>query len=1651
MAQAIAANNTFTLTTSNPEALHGHTFTVELTSVVTRSGEGTELSPYDYVVATEAAGADYSLIATETDTLKLSDSFQVEDDHISLSLVAKEPSGAEGEAAVVSDDEKLSYTLNVDLGKQVDATELYAEVKVTVDGNVHYQYVSLNNLPESKQISFDVVSKDAIDDLHGKDVSVAIMRLVSSDVQPADSADTPSTVVAALPVSESGDITIGTLNDDSVLVGASDTVQVEDDHISLSLVAKEPSGAEGEAAVVSDDEKLSYTLNVDLGKQVDATELYAEVKVTVDGNVHYQYVSLNNLPESKQISFDVVSKDAIDDLHGKDVSVAIMRLVSSDVQPADSADTPSTVVAALPVSESGDITIGTLNDDSVLVGASDTVQVENDVVTIGLALVSDDDGFSHHVHVNDKHESGDHEIYAKVRVYDEDGHSEVEYKKVADGDNEIKVGKGHKAEIEGYYSDDKGEHEVDSNSIETNDEYAHKTATYKLTLSGSIEPEDIGKIYAQYQVLDVEGNILQAGKVVVAEDSTFTIDKSLLSEGSYTVKIVGLVDANNQSYNSADYLVDGQLDGDVSAVTVSLVENLGAHESDDVDAVYTLNVSGEVKDGDIVYAKVKVVDTTEGASHTPSYQYVEVKDGNSFTVDTTELHGHTFAVEIVSLVNGDTDVASLINTADYKVGSYHSDTFTVENDAPVITLTTYDFAVDAKGQNNGWGNGDDSAPGNSGLVNQAENNPEHIKTNPSHSGTFNDLFDNHQQRNGDHSGVKFYAGDLIASYDVTNLDRNDHYTVDFTTGTNANGYYVLGSGSDLGKVFLTDAGAQYYTAHYLDTAFVFERVSLTVVSSEGDIASTSGSPDLSIVPQAPVITTDASFDIYENQKAVTTVHATDLDSPTLTYSIAGGADASKFTINSTTGALSFVNAPDYENPTDSSPYNSYLVNVQVSDGTNSTTQLITVNVKDVNEFTPTITSNGGGNNVAIDVNENTTSVTTVTATDGDTGALLTYSLVGGDDQLKFTIDPTTGVLSFKNAPDYENPTDSNPYNSYHVDVQVSDGSKVDTQSITVNVKNVNEAPVITSGGAGSVVENAATNTVVYTVAATDPDAGTKFIYSLSGDDAGLFDINNKGEVTLKASANYEAKTSYNINVIASDGALSDTKAVTINVTNVNEAPTITSGATGTVAENAATSTVVYTAAATDPDAHTTLAYSLSGTDATLFNINSSTGAVTLKASANYEAKTSYNINVIASDGALSDTKAVTINVTNVNEAPTITSGATGTVAENAATSTVVYTAAATDPDAHTTLAYSLSGTDATLFNINSSTGAVTLKASANYEAKTSYNINVIASDGALSDTKAVTINVTNVNEAPTLSVVTSGSVTDSATSTSLSNSDVSNLSGTLVGADVDAGSVLTYGIDAGSAVNYTSGNVTYDISKAGAYGVLHLESSTGKYLYVADATAVDLLGTGDNPSDAFTFSVSDGALNAVQNFTVNITGANEIINGTGAGNTLTGSAGADTIDGKGGADTLSGGAGDDVLIGGSGNDTLTGGTGADTFKWALGDQGSVATPAVDHITDFSVSQGDKLDLKDLLQGESKAATSGNSVLGNYLSVAVESGKVTISVDHDGTANGAGSTQKIVLDNYTTNAALAHDLGIADNSSSAAIITALINSGKLITD
>jgi Ca2+-binding RTX toxin-like protein len=114
------------------------------------------------------------------------------------------------------------------------------------------------------------------------------------------------------------------------------------------------------------------------------------------------------------------------------------------------------------------------------------------------------------------------------------------------------------------------------------------------------------------------------------------------------------------------------------------------------------------------------------------------------------------------------------------------------------------------------------------------------------------------------------------------------------------------------------------------------------------------------VNDSPHITSDgggaaAARSIPENTTAVTTVTAADPDvGASLTYAISGGADSGKLTIDSASGALRFIAAPDFEVPSDSNGDNVYEVHVEVSDGSLTDTQVILITVTDVAENQPPV-------------------------------------------------------------------------------------------------------------------------------------------------------------------------------------------------------------------------------------------------------------------------------------------------------------------------------------------------------------------------------------------------------------------------------------------------------------------------------------------------------------------------------------------------------------------------------------------------------------------------------------------------------------------------------------------------------------------------
>ncbi|MDH3327619.1 MAG: cadherin domain-containing protein [Desulfobulbaceae bacterium] len=663
------------------------------------------------------------------------------------------------------------------------------------------------------------------------------------------------------------------------------------------------------------------------------------------------------------------------------------------------------------------------------------------------------------------------------------------------------------------------------------------------------------------------------------------------------------------------------------------------------------------------------------------------------------------------------------------------------------------------------------------------------------------------------------------------------------------------------------------------------------------------------VNENPVITSNgggatASVNAPENQTAVTTVTATDQDAAdTLIYSISGGADQAKFAINGSTGVLTFLSAPNFEAPTDSGANGIYDVQVTVTDngsGTLTDVQDIAVTVTNANE-NPVITSNGGGASASTAIDENTTNVTTVTATDVDSGTTLTYSISGGADEAKFSINGSTGVLAFASAPDYDSPADIGGNNVYDVQVTVTDngiGNLTDVQDIAVTVNNVNENPVITSNGGGATASvNAPENqTAVTTVTATDQDAADTLTYSISGGtDQAMFGINGStGVLTFLSAPNYETPSDsdsnnvYDVHVTVTDdgsGTLTDVQDIAVTVTNANENPVITSNGGGATASTSVdeNTTNVTTVTATDVDSGTTLTYSISGgADSAKFSINGSTGVLTFGSGPDYETPTDsgsnnvYDVQVKVTDngtGNLTDVQDIAVTVNNVNEAPVITSNGGGATASVNApeNQTTVTTVTATDEDTADTLTYSISGgADQAKFNINGSTGVLTFVSAPDYDSPADiggnnvYDVQVTVADngtGNLTDVQDIAVTVTNANVAPV--ITSNGGGASASTSVNENTTAVTTVTAT----DDDSGTTLTYSISGGAdAVKFNINGSTGVLTFGSVPNYESPSDSGSNNVYDVQVTVTD-----DSP----------GNLTDVQDIAVTVNNVNEAPDFTG--------------------------------------------------------------------------------------------------------------------------------------------------------------------------
>ncbi|WP_342533716.1 InlB B-repeat-containing protein [Lysinibacillus sp. FSL K6-0057] len=348
----------------------------------------------------------------------------------------------------------------------------------------------------------------------------------------------------------------------------------------------------------------------------------------------------------------------------------------------------------------------------------------------------------------------------------------------------------------------------------------------------------------------------------------------------------------------------------------------------------------------------------------------------------------------------------------------------------------------------------------------------------------------------------------------------------------------------------------------------------------------------------------------------------------------------------------------------------------------------------------------------------------------------------------------------------------------------------------------NSVPTDISLNPATVEENQPTGTTVGMLSTTDPDAGETFTYSLvngpEDNDNNSFSIDGT-QLKTAGVFDYEAKSSFSVRIRVTDKGgqgLSFDKSFTINVTDVNEAPTDISLNPTTVAENQPSGTKVGTLSATDPDAGSSFTYSLvngaGSTDNSSFSIVGN--ELRTNSSFDYQTKNSYSVRIQVTDNkGLTFEKIFTISVTELNEGPTDITLSSLTVAENEPVGTVVGTFSTTDPNVGDTFTYSLvAGTGAT-DNSSFTIDGNQLKTAEifDYETKDNYSVRIKVSDSTNNlYEKAFTISISDVNEAPTDISLSPTSIAE--------NQPSGTKVGTLSTTDADVGETLTYSLVVGT-------------------------------------------------------------------------------------------------------------------------------------------------------------------------------------------------------------------------------------------------------------
>ncbi len=560
----------------------------------------------------------------------------------------------------------------------------------------------------------------------------------------------------------------------------------------------------------------------------------------------------------------------------------------------------------------------------------------------------------------------------------------------------------------------------------------------------------------------------------------------------------------------------------------------------------------------------------------------------------------------------------------------------------------------------------------------------------------------------------------------------------------------------------------------------------------------------------------------------------------------------------------------------------------VSDGNSTISGTYTIDV--VVNTAPTISALG-----PFSIAENATNglfIGSASGFDADFDGL-TYSIQSGNGDGIFQINPINGDITI----DDNTNLNFEAASSYSLVVRVTDdgsGNLFDEITVVINITDVNEAPVLTASGPFNVAEDAADTDAVGSVPFSDEDVPADSItYSIAGGSGlGLFAIDNSGNITVDGNSNFDFEggtTSYTLDIVANDGALdSNTVTVTVNITNVDDAPVLDVNAGGTVAEGGNFSITTGELSSSDTDtADTALVYNVSnlvngqveltsspGTGVTSFTQDDLVnGLVVFVHDGSETVAGSFDFAV--SDGTTTlatDTFALT--VTPVNDAPELTVTNPADIAEGGTASIDAVVLAGTDADdAATDITYTVSnlvngqveltsspGTAVTTFTQDDVDNGLVVFVHDGTDTLTSgFDVSLAdgGEDGATPATGTVTIGITPIDDAPVLDVNAGGTVAE--------GGNFSITTGELSSSDTDtADTALVYNVS-----NLVNGQV--ELTSSPGTGVTSFTQDdlvNGLVVFVHDGS--------ETVAGSFDFAVSDGTTTlATDTFALTVTPVND--------------------------------------------------------------------------------------------------------------------------------------------------------------------------------